>query len=526
MKNTEFSPYLDALDGLVRKACAHLEGNLDEEQIELYDLAFVQAEILAARTLIEQAQLAPELDAPCRYFCANAIVSITQKLSVRPQTFGLTAHELPSLEPLQDCLSPRAIAALGEHYLAQGLASDQLDEEKRIIRDTFKDFADQVVKPLAEEVHRKDLLVPAEILEPLKKMGVFGLSVPERFGGLKPDTTEDSMGMVIVTEELSRGSLGAAGSLITRPEIMARALLEGGTDEQQARWLPQIASGQTLCAVSVTEPNTGSDVASVALKATKTNGGWLLNGGKTWCTYAGAAGALLVLARTDPDAKPAHKGLSLFVVEKPSYEGHDFDYKQAQGGRMTGRAIPTLGYRGMHSFEMAYEDFFVPDDCLIGGEAGQGKGFYFTMRGFMGGRLQTAARACGLMRAAFEESVSYSQDRMVFGRSVASYPLSLAKLARMGALITACKAFTAHVAGLMDQGLGQMEASLVKLFSCRAAEWVTREGVQLHGGMGYAEEVAVSRYFADARVLSIFEGAEETLAIRVVGKTLVDQARN
>jgi len=499
---------------------------LDEEQIELYDLAFVQAEILAARTLIEQAELASELEAPCRYFCANAIVSITQKLAVRPQTFGLTAAELPSLEPLQDCLSPQAIAALGEQYLDQGLAVDLLDDEKRIIRDTFKDFADQVVKPLAEEVHRKDLLVPAEILEPLKEMGVFGLSVPERFGGLKPDTTEDSMGMVIVTEELSRGSLGAAGSLITRPEIMARALLEGGTEEQQARWLPQIASGQTLCAVSVTEPNTGSDVASVALKATKTDGGWRLNGGKTWCTYAGAAGALLVLARTDADAKPAHKGLSLFVVEKPSYDGHHFDYQQAEGGRMTGRAIPTLGYRGMHSFEMAYEDFFVPDDCLIGGEAGQGKGFYFTMRGFMGGRLQTAARACGLMRAAFEESVSYSQDRMVFGRSVASYPLSLAKLARMGALITACKAFTAHVAGLMDQGLGQMEASLVKLFSCRAAEWVTREGVQLHGGMGYAEEVAVSRYFADARVLSIFEGAEETLAIRVVGKTLVDQARN
>jgi (2S)-methylsuccinyl-CoA dehydrogenase len=526
MKNTEFGPYLDTLDGLVRKACAHLQGNLDEEQIELYDLAFVQAEILAARTLIEQAHLVPELDAPCRYFCANAIVSITQKLSVRPQTFGLTAKDLPTLEPLQDCLSPQAIAALGQSYLEHGLASDLLDDEKRIIRDTFKDFADAVVKPLAEDVHRQDLLVPAEILEPLKEMGVFGLSVPERFGGLKPDTTEDSMGMVIVTEELSRGSLGAAGSLITRPEIMARALLEGGTEEQQARWLPQIASGQTLCAVSVTEPNTGSDVASVALKATKSDGGWLLNGGKTWCTYAGAAGALLVLARTDADATPAHKGLSLFVVEKPSFDGHHFDYQQTHGGRMTGRAIPTLGYRGMHSFEMAYEDFFVPDDCLIGGEAGQGKGFYFTMRGFMGGRLQTAARACGLMRAAFEESVSYSQDRMVFGRSVASYPLSLAKLARMGALITACKAFTAHVAGLMDQGLGQMEASLVKLFSCRAAEWVTREAVQLHGGMGYAEEVAVSRYFADARVLSIFEGAEETLAIRVVGKTLIDQSRN
>lgn len=526
MNISSFTPYLDNLDGLVRKACAHLDGNLDDEQIELYDLAFVQAELLAARTFVQQAQQESELDAACRYFCASAIVSITQKLAVRPQTFGLTAAELPCLEALQECLAPKNIAALGEQYLTQGLANELLDDEKRIIRDTFKEFADEVVKPLAEEVHRKDLLVPAEILEPLKEMGVFGLSVPERFGGLKPDATEDSMGMVIVTEELSRGSLGAAGSLITRPEIMARALLEGGTDDQQARWLPQIASGQTLCAVSVTEPNTGSDVASVALKATKTDGGWHLNGGKTWCTYAGAAGALLVLARTDADAKPAHKGLSLFVVEKPSYDGHDFEYHQDQGGRMTGRAIPTLGYRGMHSFEMSYEDFFVPDDCLIGGEAGQGKGFYFTMRGFMGGRLQTAARACGLMRAAFEESVSYSQDRMVFGRSVASYPLSLAKLARMGALITACKAFTAHVAGLMDQGLGQMEASLVKLFSCRAAEWVTREGVQLHGGMGYAEEVAVSRYFADARVLSIFEGAEETLAIRVVGKSLVDQARN
>lgn len=526
MLETNFSRYLDALDGLVSKACAHLQGDLDEEQIELYDLAFVKAELLAARTLIAETRQNNSLTPVCNYFCADAVVSITQKLGVRPQTFGLTAAELPELEALQDHLAPKALAALGHQYLQQGLADDRLDDEKRIIRNTFKDFADDVVKPLAEEVHREDLLVPVEILEPLKEMGVFGLSVPERFGGLKPDTTEDSMGMVIVTEELSRGSLGAAGSLITRPEIMARALLEGGTDEQQARWLPQIASGETLCAVSVTEPNTGSDVASVALKATRTDGGWHLNGGKTWCTYAGAAGALLVLARTDPDAKPAHKGLSLFVVEKPNYDGHDFEFEQNTGGRMTGRAIPTLGYRGMHSFEMSYEDFFVPDDCLIGGVAGEGKGFYFTMRGFMGGRLQTAARACGLMRAAFEESISYSQDRIVFGRSVASYPLSLAKLARMGALITACKAFTAHVAGLMDQGLGQMEASLVKLFSCRAAEWVTREGVQLHGGMGYAEEVAVSRFFADARVLSIFEGAEETLAIRVVGKSLIDQARN
>lgn len=526
MNNSEFTAVLDQIETLIRKSCAFLQGDLDQEQIELYNLSFAQADLLAARTVLSSAETNPNLAKIANYFIADVVTSITQKFAVRPKTYGLEGNELPDLTSLQDYLAPEYVTSLGQEFLDEGLPESDVDEDKRIIRDTFRSFAEDVVMPLAEDIHRKDLLVPGEILEPLKQMGVFGLSIPERFGGLKPDTQEDSMGMVLVTEELSRGSLGAAGSLITRPEIMARALMEGGTEEQQAKWLPAIASGDTLCAVSVTEPNTGSDVASVALSASQTEGGWLLNGGKTWCTYAGAAGALLVLARTDKDIKPAHKGLSLFIVEKPAYTGHDFEYEQDSGGRMTGRSIPTLGYRGMHSYEMFYDNFFVPDDCLIGCEAGLGKGFYFTMRGFMGGRLQTAARACGLMRAAFEESKTYTQDRKVFGRSVSSYPLSLAKLAKMGALISVSREFTAHVAGLMDKGLGQMEASLVKLFSCRAAEWVTREGVQLHGGMGYAEEVAVSRYFADARVLSIFEGAEETLAIRVVGKSLIDQARN
>ena len=192
------------------------------------------------------------------------------------------------------------------------------------------------------------------------------------------------MGMVIVTEELSRGSLGAAGSLITRPEIMARALLEGGTEEQQARWLPQIASGQTLCAVSVTEPNTGSDVASVALKATKTDGGWHLNGGKSWCTYAGAAGALLVLARTDPDAKPAHKGLSLFVVEKPPYDGHGFEFKQPSGGRSEWPRHSDIGLSRHALLRDVLRRLFVPDDCLIGGKAGRGQRLLFHDERFYG----------------------------------------------------------------------------------------------------------------------------------------------
>lgn len=517
---------LDELQQLVNRAAGQLRGDLDEEQIQLYELAFCQAEVSAAQALQRCANAGQASRPIAEYFAAETYVSVLQRLLRSPSAYGLNAAELPALHAQDHLLTPEAVTPIGAEFLNQGLQELGLNPEQLTIRDTFHDFTNEVVKPLAEQIHRQDLLIPDEILQPLKNMGCFGLSVPERFGGLKPDDHEDSMGMVIVTEELSRGSLGAAGSLITRPEIMARAIMEGGTEEQQARWLPGIAAGEPLCAISVTEPNAGSDVAQVALRATPVDGGWLLNGGKTWCTYAGQAGAILLLARTDSNAQPAHKGLSLFVVEKPVFDGHEFTVEQAAGGQMSGRAIATLGYRGMHSFEMFYDNFFVPQSQLIGAEAGLGKGFYFTMRGFMGGRLQTAARACGLMRAAFEAASQYAQERQVFGQSVAAYPVSLAKFARMGALILACKALTHEVAGLMDEGDGSMEASLVKLVACRAAEWVTREALQLHGGMGYAEESDVSRYFADARVLSIFEGAEETLAIRVIGKALVQQQQS
>jgi (2S)-methylsuccinyl-CoA dehydrogenase len=524
---------LSATRGLVDRACSNLDGDLDREQIELYDLAFTVAELSAAQ---EAFAVVPAASADDRglltdlaeVFAADAIANALQRLQIRLPAYGLGAGDLPAgwQATVAPYLAPTALEALGRAVLARGgaLPTVGLDDEKRLMRDTFRQFATDVVMPLAEHVHRQDAMIPDAILQPLKEMGCFGLSVPERFGGLKPDDHEDSLGMVVVTEELSRGSLGAAGSLITRPEIMARALLEGGTEAQKQRWLPELASGRTLCAISVTEPNTGSDVASVSLRATRTEGGWLLNGGKTWCTFAGKAGAILVLARTDADVRPLHKGLSLFIVEKPSSDGHDFEYVQPGGGKVTGRAIATLGYRGMHSYEMFYDDFFVPADALVGGAAGEGKGFYFTMRGFMGGRLQTAARACGLMQAAMEAALGYGADRRVFGRAVADYPLTLAKYARMAAALAACRHFTYAVARLMDQDQGQMEASLVKLFACKAAEWVCREALQVHGGMGYAEEMAVSRYYVDARVLSIFEGAEETLAIRVVGKALVDRA--
>lgn len=517
MNDTAVAAALDQAQDLVDRAFAHLNGDLDLEQIELYDLAFSQAELFAAKSLLNHASSHLKKSA-AHYFAADSLAQIQARLIRRSLSYGLNRADIAGINLLEHALTPAAIVKLGQQFVDHGLPLDDLDQEKSIIRDTFHDFANEVVKPLAEEIHRNDLLVPDEILNPLREMGCFGLSVPERYGGLKPDNREDSVGMVIVTEELSRGSLGAAGSLITRPEIMARAIMEGGTEGQKQRWLPGMARGEPLCAISITEPNTGSDVASVALRAKKTDCGWLLSGGKTWCTFAGKAGLILVLARTEEVS--GHRGLSLFVVEKRATEGHDFEIVQDSGGKVVGRAIATLGYRGMHSYEMFYDEFLVPAENLIGGDAGRGKGFYYTMRGLMGGRLQTAARACGVMRAAMESSISYTTERLVFDKPISDYPLSLAKFAEMGALICACKAATLDIATLMDDGAGEMEASLVKLLACRAAERVTREAVQLYGGMGYAEETDVSRYFADARVLSIFEGAEETLAIRVVGKAL------
>jgi (2S)-methylsuccinyl-CoA dehydrogenase len=330
--------------------------------------------------------------------------------------------------------------------------------------------------------------------------------------------------MCVVTEELSRGSLGAAGSLITRPEILSRALMKGGTEEQKQHWLPQLAVGEPLCAVAVTEPNYGSDVAGVRLKATACDGGWKLNGAKTWCTFGGKAGVLMVLGRTNPDMSAGHRGLSMFLVEKPSQSGHEFEVMQEQGGKLTGRAIATIGYRGMHSFELFFDDFFVPAANMMGGPEGEGKGFYLAMAGFAGGRIQTAARAVGMMRSAFEKAISYSGERVVFGQAIGNYQLTQVKLARMAALLLACRQITYGVAELMDQGSGDMEASAAKLFASKTAEWLTREALQIHGGMGYAEETPVSRYFADARVLSIFEGAEETLALKVISRSLIENA--
>ena len=401
-----------------------------------------------------------------------------------------------------------------------------------MVQDTFRRFAEEQIRPVAEAVHRRNEDVPEEIVAGLAEMGAFGLSVPAEYGGFAAGGESDYMGMVVATEELSRGSLGAGGSLVTRPEILARALVKGGTEEQKRYWLPKLASGESMAAVAVTEPDFGSDVAGIKVTGVRGDGGWAIDGVKTWCTFAARADVLMLLARTDPDRAKAHRGLSLFVVPKPRGDGHGFVLTQdpaAEGrtgppGRLEGRPIDTLGYRGMHSYELAFEGWWVPDDCLIGGAEGEGRGFYFQMEGFENGRLQTAARALGLMQAAYEAAYAYAADRVVFGSPVLDYQLTRAKLTRMAVIIQASRQFAYQVARLMAKGEGALEASMIKAYVCRAAEWVTREAMQIHGGMGYAEEFPVSRYFVDARVLSIFEGADETLALKVIARRLAGSA--
>jgi (2S)-methylsuccinyl-CoA dehydrogenase len=314
--------------------------------------------------------------------------------------------------------------------------------------------------------------------------------------------------------------------LITRPEILTRALVKGGTEAQKQEWLPKLASAEVMVAVAVTEPDFGSDVAGIKATATRTNdrGGWLINGVKTWCTFGARADVLMLLARTDPDRAKAHRGLSLFVVPKPRGEGHGFEFTDERGGKMEGRAIDTIGYRGMHSYEIAFDNWFVSSENVVGGEDGLGQGFYLQMAGFENGRLQTAARAVGVMQAAYEEARQYALDRSVFGQPIADYQLTKVKLARMSTTIQAARQFMYVVARLMAKGEGTLEAAMVKAYVCKAAEWVTREAMQIHGGYGYAEEYPVSRYFVDARVLSIFEGADETLCLKVIARRLLEGA--
>lgn len=517
-----------AVDGRIDAA------RLDAHQAVAYDLASLASAQAAARALVSQAQGGSALEAQLALVAAADVAAdLLARFTGREAEVGLAPD--PLAEVADALAAGRGTALLedvGRQVLATGEAGPRhLDEDLEMVRQTFRRFAEDKVMPVAEHVHRHDEDIPEEIISGLAELGCFALSIPEEHGGFATGGDDELLNMVLVTEELSRGSLGVAGSLITRPEIIGTAILKGGTDAQKATWLPAIASGERMCGVAVTEPDFGSDVAGVKTTAKRDGDHWVLDGVKTWCTFAGRAEYLLVLARTDPDRTLGHKGLSLFVVEKPAASGHHFTFEQDPdgtvggmgGGRMDARAIPTIGYRGMHSFEVSFEGWRVPADALIGEEDGLGRGFYLQMQAFANARLQTAARAQGVMQAALERAVTYTRERRVFDQPIADFPLTRVRLARMAATLAACRALSVQVARELARGSdgAALTASQVKQVACRSAEWVTREAQQLHGGYGYAEEYEVSRLFVDARVLSIFEGTDEVLALKVIARGIL-----
>ena len=389
-----------------------------------------------------------------------------------------------------------------------------LDETTEMVRDQFHAFAGEKVAPFAHEWHLKDEYIPLELVEELGAMGVFGMTMPEEYGGLGMGKTA----MCVVSEELSRAWIGV-GSLATRSEIAGELILSGGTEAQKRAWLPGIASAEILPTAVFTEPNTGSDLGALRTRATLEGDSWTITGNKTWITHAARADVMMLLARTDP-ATTNHVGLSMFIAPKP--RGDDAAPFPADG--MTGGEIEVIGYRGMKEFELGFDGFTVPAGNLLGGATGQG--FRQLMATFESARIQTAARAIGVGQAALDVGLSYAIDRRQFGRQLLDFPRIANKLAMMAAELMGVRQLTYYAARQKDEGHRcDLEAGMAKLIGARVAWAAADNALQIHGGNGFAMEYPVSRLLADARILNIFEGAGEIQA-QVVARRLLDGAGN
>lgn len=503
---------------------------IDEHQVVVERVASAATDAQVARSLAAALDAHPGADdsfrAPATAALADLARSARERLEPVADALGLpeVVYAGATRAAIGRLGSEEVVRAIGREVAsARGKNPWPLDPTLAEVRQSVRQFADRVIAPGAEHLHRHDELVADAVIAQMADLGYFGLSVPEAFGGHELG----NLAMVLTTEELSRASLAGAGSLITRPEILAKALLAGGTEAQKATWLPRLAAGERMVAISVTEPNVGSDVAAVACRATAATvdgvAGYRIDGAKAWCTFAGRADVIAVLARTDPDLAKGAKGLSLFIVEKPRFDGHEFVATQPTGGRLTGKADRTPGYRGMHSFTLAFDDWFVPATHLVGEAAGLGRGFYLQMAGFAAGRLQTGGRACGLAQAAVERTAEYVVARSQFGRPIIDYGLTQHQLGRMACRLAAARAITYEAAVAMDgdERAAAPLAAQAKLFACDAAVEITQLGQVLHGGWGYAEEYPISRYVVDALVLPIFEGVRPILALKVVGRALL-----
>ena len=399
---------------------------------------------------------------------------------------------------------------------AQGAAAANfgdpgLEETYEDIRNEMRRFSEAEVVPHAHEWHLKDEYVPLPLISKMAELGVFSLTLPEEYGGLGLGKEA----MCVVSEELSRGYIGV-GSLGTRSEIAEELILNAGTDAQKQEWLPKIASGEVLPTAVFTEPNTGSDLASLTTRAVRDGDFYRINGQKTWITHAARADLMTVLARTDPNEK-GYRGLSMFLAPKP--RGTDDDPFPAKG--MSGGEIEVLGYRGMKEFDISFDGFEVSAANLLGGVEGQG--FKQLMQTFEAARIQTAARAIGVAQSALDLGLRYAMERNQFGKPIIAFPRVSDKLAMIAAEILLARQLTYSAARAKDAGKRcDLEAGMAKLLAARIAWAAADNALQIHGGNGFALEYPISRVLCDARILSIFEGAAEIQAHVIARRLLED----
>lgn len=523
------SAYADAAGEMVRARVA--SGGtidrraLDREQHVVHGLAWVAT---YAETLREVRDWARNLTASGGFgeierLLAKLLVSeyvaqlaggvpMTQVEIIRPSDFGVAAPAV-SLSISQD-EKTRLGALLRDARGRATLENTGLDADFELIRDQFRKFTDSEVVPYAHGWHLRDELIPIEIIEHMGELGVFGLTIPEEYGGAGLGKTA----MCVVSEELSRGYIGV-GSLGTRSEIAAELILTGGTPEQKAHWLPKIASAEILPTAVFTEPNTGSDLASLKTRAVKDGDDYVITGGKTWITHAARADLMTLLVRTDA-ASADHRGLSMLLAEKP--RGGEVNPFPAMG--MTGGEIEVLGYRGMKEYEIGFDGFRAPRSNLLGGVEGQG--FKQLMATFESARIQTAARAIGVAQSALELGLQYALERVQFGVEIFNFPRVANKLVMMAAEIMAARQITYFAARRKDSGKRcDLEAGMAKLLAARVAWAAADNALQIHGGNGFALEYPISRVLCDARILNIFEGAGEIQA-QVIGRRLLEDGVN
>ncbi|KJZ19190.1 acyl-CoA dehydrogenase family protein [Loktanella sp. S4079] len=446
-------------------------------------------------------------------------IPMSQGEILRLQDIGLTQDDMrvlmrPEVMTLTQsgntqAARTRLVALMEEQAANATFGASGLDEELEMIRDQFRRFSLDKVEPFAHEWHLKDELIPIEIINEMAEMGVFGLTIPEEYGGFGLSKAS----MCVVSEELSRGYIGV-GSLGTRSEIAAELILCGGTEEQKQHWLPGIASAEILPTAVFTEPNTGSDLGSLRTRAVKNGDDWEVTGNKTWITHAARTHVMTLLARTDPDTTD-YRGLSMFLAEKTP--GTDENPFPTPG--MTGGEIEVLGYRGMKEYELGFDGFKVKGENLLGGETG--KGFKQLMQTFESARIQTAARAIGVAQSALDVGMQYAQERKQFGKSLINFPRVSGKLAMMAVEIMIARQLTYFSAAEKDNDRRcDLEAGMAKLLGARIAWACADNALQIHGGNGFALEYKVSRILCDARILNIFEGAAEIQA-QVIARRLL-----